>query len=36
MSTRRNCVDYELYDERCMSETGKVCDIYIPVVKKQK
>ena len=27
-------VDYELYDERCMSETGKVCDIYVPVVKK--
>lgn len=29
-----NCVDFELYDERCMSETGKVCDIYIPVIKK--
>lgn len=28
------CVDYELYDERCMSEKGKVCDICIPVVKK--
>jgi len=27
-------VDYELYDERCMGETGKVCDIYIPVVKR--
>jgi len=27
-------VDYELYDERCMGETGNVCDIYIPVVKK--
>lgn len=31
-----NCVDFELYDDRCMSETGKVCDIYIPVVRKQK
>jgi AraC family transcriptional regulator len=30
----KNGVDFELYDERCMSETGKVCDIYIPVVKK--
>lgn len=28
------CVDFELYDERCMGETGNVCDIYIPVVKK--
>jgi predicted transcriptional regulator YdeE len=27
-------VDFELYDERCMGKTGKVCDIYIPVVKK--
>jgi len=27
-------VDFELYDERCMGETGNVCDIYIPVVKK--
>ncbi|MDR0302503.1 MAG: GyrI-like domain-containing protein [Treponema sp.] len=27
-------VDYELYDERCMKETGKVIDICIPVVKK--
>ena len=26
--------DYEYYDERCMGETGNVCDIYIPVVKK--
>jgi AraC family transcriptional regulator len=25
-----NGIDFELYDERCM--TGKVCDIYIPVV----
>jgi AraC family transcriptional regulator len=30
-----NGVDYELYDERCKGKTGKVCDIYIPVVKKQ-
>ncbi len=28
------CVDYELYDERCMGDTGCVCAIYIPVVKK--
>lgn len=27
-------VDFELYDERCMPESGKVIDIYIPVVKK--
>jgi len=27
-------VDFEYYDERCMGETGNVCDIYIPVVKK--
>jgi AraC family transcriptional regulator len=27
-------VDYELYDERCMKETGKIIDICIPVVKK--
>ena len=30
-----NGADFELYDERCMSAEGKVCDIYIPVVKKQ-
>ena len=30
-----NGVDFELYDERCMGETGNVCDIYIPVVKRQ-
>ncbi|MDQ7093725.1 AraC family transcriptional regulator [Desulfosporosinus sp. PR] len=30
-----DCVDFELYDDRCMSDTGKVCDIYIPLVKKQ-
>lgn len=28
------CVDFELYDERCMGDTGCVCDIYIPVVKR--
>ena len=28
-------IDFELYDERCMNETGKVIDIYIPVLKKQ-
>jgi AraC family transcriptional regulator len=27
------CVDYELYDERCLTENNKVCDIYVPVVK---
>ncbi|MCL1812732.1 MAG: AraC family transcriptional regulator [Treponema sp.] len=29
-----NAVDFEFYDERCMAETNKVMDIYIPVVKK--
>ena len=29
------CVDFELYDERCMTETGKVCEIWIPVVKAE-
>jgi AraC family transcriptional regulator len=29
-----NGIDFELYDERMMGETGKVIDIYIPVVKK--
>jgi AraC family transcriptional regulator len=28
------CADYELYDERCMPESGKQIDIAIPVVKK--
>ncbi|MBW7572015.1 AraC family transcriptional regulator [Caproiciproducens faecalis] len=28
------CADFERYDDRCMSESGKVCDIYIPIVKK--
>ena len=28
------CADYELYDERCMCETGKQIDIAIPVVKR--
>lgn len=27
------CVDFELYDESCMSDSGKVCEIWIPVVK---
>jgi AraC family transcriptional regulator len=30
-----NGVDFEFYDERCVGETGNVCDIYIPVVKRQ-
>ncbi len=30
------CVDFERYDQRCMSETGKVCDVYIPVVRKPR
>jgi AraC family transcriptional regulator len=30
-----NGVDFELYDDRCTAKTGKVIDIYIPVVKKQ-
>lgn len=29
------CVDFELYDDRCNSVSEKVCDIYIPVIKKQ-
>jgi AraC family transcriptional regulator len=29
-----NGVDFEYYDERCQSETGKIMDIYIPVVKR--
>lgn len=28
------CTDFELYDDRCMSEAGKVCEIWVPVVKK--
>jgi AraC family transcriptional regulator len=27
-------VDFELYDERCQNEKGKIMDIYIPVVKR--
>ena len=30
----RGCADFEFYDDRCMSEKGKICDIYIPVMKK--
>lgn len=29
-------VDFELYDDRCMNENGKVCEIYIPVQKASK
>lgn len=29
------CVDFELYNEHAMVETGKVAFIYIPVIKKQ-
>ena len=29
-----NGVDFELYDERSKGETGKVMDIFVPVVKK--
>lgn len=29
------CNDFELYDGRCMLDEGKICDIYIPVVKTQ-
>lgn len=28
-------VDFELYDDRCMADTGKVIDIYIPVSPKK-
>lgn len=28
------CSDFEYYDDRGMSSTGKVCDIYIPVTKR--
>lgn len=31
-----NCADFELYDDTCMSDTGKVCAIYIPIVEKQE
>ncbi|GHT79751.1 hypothetical protein FACS1894130_09450 [Spirochaetia bacterium] len=27
-------VNFELYGEQAMAETGKVCDIYLPMVKK--
>ena len=29
-------LSFELYDERCMSENAKVCDIYIPIVTGNK
>lgn len=28
-------VDFERYDDRCLSDSGKVCEVYIPVVKKK-
>ena len=28
------CADFELYDERSMGDSGKTCDVYIPVAKK--
>jgi AraC family transcriptional regulator len=28
------CVDFELYDDRCNAILDKVCDIFIPVVKR--
>ncbi|MGN7476691.1 AraC family transcriptional regulator [Solibacillus silvestris] len=31
-----NCNDFELYDDRSMPDEGKICDIYIPVVRMQK
>ncbi|MFJ7953941.1 effector binding domain-containing protein [Lysinibacillus sp. NPDC096418] len=31
-----DCNDFELYDDRSMPDEGKICDIYIPVVKMQK
>ncbi len=30
------CVDFERYDERCMTPCDKVCDIYVPIVKKER
>jgi predicted transcriptional regulator YdeE len=27
--------NYELYDERCIGEKGNVCEIYIPVAKRE-
>lgn len=29
------CADYELYDDRCMTENDRVCDIYIPITPKR-
>jgi AraC family transcriptional regulator len=28
-------IAYELYDERSMGDTNKVCNIYIPIVNRQ-
>jgi len=30
----QGCADFEVYDERCMGDEGKVCDVYIPVARK--
>ena len=30
-----NGVDFKLYDERSQGETGKVIEIFVPVVKKR-
>jgi len=30
-----NSIAFELYDERSMGDTGKVCNIYIPIVNRQ-
>ncbi|GHV62529.1 hypothetical protein AGMMS49587_09630 [Spirochaetia bacterium] len=27
-------VNFELYDERCRSEKARVCDIYVPVIRR--
>ncbi len=29
------CADFERYDERCMGESGMVCEIYLPVIRAQ-
>jgi len=30
-----NSIAFELYDERCMGDTDKICNIYIPVINRQ-
>lgn len=32
----QGCADFEIYDERCMSETGKQAEIWIPVVRNEQ